>query len=164
MDFTSLYKELFKPVFAYVYCRVTERAAAEDVCACVWRKAYEKLSSFDEQKGSFRQWIFTIARNETNMYYRTYYVRKFLSLTGFEDAQPDENAPAAEDPLAEQEDVNALLLAMKVLTAREKDLVALKFYSGLTNREIARQTGLSESNVGTLISRSVAKLRKEMKL
>lgn len=162
MDFTSLYKELFKPVFAYVLCRVSQRAAAEDICASAWRKAYEKLTTFNAQKGSFRQWIFAIARNEVNMYYRLYYVRKFLSLTGFE--ENEEQAPAVYDaawgePLAQQ-----LLAAMRVLTAREKDLVALKFYSGLTNREIARQTGLTESNVGTLLSRSIAKLRKEMKV
>ena len=159
MDFSSLYKELFKPVFAYILCRVGERPLAEDLAASAWRKAYEKWPLFDPNKGTFRQWIFTVARNEINMYYRLYYVRKFLSLTGFE-----ENAPLGQTawPEAEQDDTQALLSAMAVLTAREKDLVALKFYSGLNNREIAQQTGLSESNVGTVLHRSISKLRKEM--
>ena len=159
MDFSSLYKELFKPVFAYILCRVGERALAEDVAGSAGRKGYEKWPLFDPNKGTFRQWIFTVARNEINMYYRLYYVRKFLSLTGFE-----ENAPLGQAawPEAEQDDTQALLSAMAVLTAREKDLVALKFYSGLNNREIAHQTGLSESNVGTVLHRSISKLRKEM--
>lgn len=159
MNFASLYQEFFKPVFAYILCRVGQRALAEDLAACAWRKAYEKMALFDSQKGTFRQWIFTIARNEINMYYRLYYVRKFLSLTGFE-----ENAflsPSQEDAL-QQEDTRALLNAMSILNRKERDLVALKFYSGMNNREIARQTGLSESNVGTLLHRSIAKLRKEM--
>lgn len=156
LSFTDLYQAFFKPVFAYTLCRVRERALAEDLCAAAWRKAYEKRDSFNPQKGSFGQWIFTIARNEINMYHRLYYVRKFLSLTGFEDAF-EEN-----DLSAPQGDEDALLAAMTRLTGRERDLVALKFYSGLNNREIARQTGLSESNVGTILHRALGKLRKEM--
>ena len=72
MNFASLYQEFFKPVFAYILCRVGQRALAEDLAACAWRKAYEKMALFDSQKGTFRQWIFTIARNEINMYYRLY--------------------------------------------------------------------------------------------
>ncbi len=44
---------------------------------------------------------------------------------------------------------------------RERELVALKYGAELTNREIARMTGLSESNVGTILNRVVAKLRNE---
>ena len=74
MDFSSLYKELFKPVFAYILCRVGERPLAEDLAASAWHKAYEKWPLFDPNKGTFRQWIFTVARNEINMYSRLYAV------------------------------------------------------------------------------------------
>lgn len=161
MNLQTLYQELFKPVFAYVLCRVRDYSAAEDICATAWRKAYEKQSSFDPQKGSFRQWIFTIARNEINMYHRLYYVRKFLSLTGFEE-QTEFPQPVQEDPAQQNGDIARLLGALQHLKERERDLVALKFYSGLNNREIALQTGLSESNVGTILNRSIGKLRKEM--
>lgn len=159
MDFANLYQELFKPVFAYVLCRVGNRALAEDLCASAWRKAYEKQAQFDAGKGTFRQWIFTVARNEINMYRRLYYVRKFLSLTGWEEALesavpvPDENGTESA----------RLLEALSCLNAREKELVALKFYSGLNNRQIAAQVKMTESNVGTALHRAVTKLRKEMK-
>ena len=42
---------------------------------------------------------------------------------------------------------------------RERELVALKYGAGLTNRAIAVSTGLSESNVGTLLHRTVTALR-----
>jgi len=156
MDFANLYRELFKPVFAYVLCRVGDRALAEDLCAGAWRKAYEKQDRFRPEKGTFRQWIFTIARNEINMHRRLYYVRRFLSLAGWEEA-------AAYREPEETDFGGRLLRAMSCLTEREKELVALKFYSGLNNRQIAGQTGLSESNVGTVLYRAVAKLRQEMK-
>lgn len=161
MDFNTLYKELFKPVFAYIVCRVTDRAVAEDLSASVWRKAFEKQNLFDPVKGTFRQWIFTIARNEINGYYRLYYVKKIFSLTGMEEIK-EETSCRPEEAVGEQEESEQLLKAFSVLSKKERDLVGLKFYSGMSNREIARQTGLSESNVGTILHRCVVKLRKEM--
>ena len=45
------------------------------------------------------------------------------------------------------------------LPERERELVALKYGSGMTNRAIAKATGLSESNVGTILHRTVGQLR-----
>jgi RNA polymerase sigma-70 factor (ECF subfamily) len=42
---------------------------------------------------------------------------------------------------------------------RDRELIALKYGAGLTNRAIARLTGLSESNVGTILHRTVKSLR-----
>jgi DNA-directed RNA polymerase specialized sigma24 family protein len=47
------------------------------------------------------------------------------------------------------------------LAEREREILALKYGAGLTNRAIARLTGLGESNVGTLLHRTVQKLRAE---
>jgi RNA polymerase sigma-70 factor (ECF subfamily) len=50
--------------------------------------------------------------------------------------------------------------AMEQLSARERELVALKFFAGLQNTEIARVIGTSESNAGTRIHRVLEKLRR----
>ena len=50
--------------------------------------------------------------------------------------------------------------ALATLDPRERDLVALKFSGGLTNAEIARVLGTTESNAGTRLHRTVTKLRK----
>jgi len=44
---------------------------------------------------------------------------------------------------------------------RERELLALKYGAECTNRDIARMTGLSESNVGTILHRAVEALRTE---
>ena len=48
---------------------------------------------------------------------------------------------------------------MEKLDARERELVALKFFAGLANAEIAAVLGISESNAGTKLHRVVTKLR-----
>jgi RNA polymerase sigma-70 factor (ECF subfamily) len=45
------------------------------------------------------------------------------------------------------------------LGERERDLVALKFIAGLNNRQIAALSGISESNVGVILYRSMHRLR-----
>jgi RNA polymerase sigma-70 factor (ECF subfamily) len=48
---------------------------------------------------------------------------------------------------------------MAVLPEREREILALKYGAGATNRAIADVAGLSESNVGTIIHRTVQLLR-----
>ncbi|MFI5040089.1 MAG: sigma-70 family RNA polymerase sigma factor [Solirubrobacterales bacterium] len=49
---------------------------------------------------------------------------------------------------------------MSTLPAREREIIALKFHAGLSNAELARVLGVSESNAGTLLHRTMEKLRK----
>ena len=75
----------------------------------------------------------------------------------FGDTLAKERAPEAPGGGAD-----GLAAALRRLDERERDLIGLKFYSELNNREIAKVTGLSESNVGTVLYRCMAKLRKEL--
>jgi RNA polymerase sigma-70 factor (ECF subfamily) len=71
-------------------------------------------------------------------------------------------AVAEGGPEAEQErasDLARLESLVTTLPTRERELLALKYGAGANNREIAAVTGLSESNVGTILHRSVQALR-----
>jgi RNA polymerase sigma factor (sigma-70 family) len=51
--------------------------------------------------------------------------------------------------------------ALAALAPRDRELVLLKFHAQLTNRELARVLGTSESNVGTRLHRVLTRLRKD---
>lgn len=161
-SFEALYNQYFKSVYAYVLARTRAEAAAEDICASVWKKCYEKWVSYDESKGTFSQWLFTIARNETNMYRRLFWVRYFFPLA----QTPEEILPGKDDTpleLLEQDALrHNLLNALETLSNPDRDLVSLKFFSGLNNRQIAAVTQLSETNVGTRLHRAIQKVRRQM--
>jgi RNA polymerase sigma-70 factor (ECF subfamily) len=55
---------------------------------------------------------------------------------------------------------DAVRSALAGLEPRERELIALKFFAGLSNSELAKVAGLSESNAGTRVHRTVQKLRK----
>ena len=71
-------------------------------------------------------------------------------------------APAPGDLEAEilrRSQFRRLSRLMDELPDRERELLALKYGSGLTNREIAGLTGVSESSIGTILYRTVRRLR-----
>ena len=161
MNFEEIYQKLFKRVLAYIVSRTRNMEIAEDIACRTWQKAYDKQHQFNSQKGSPEQWIFTIARNETNKHFRFWQLRRFFSLT-----EQEENTRSTEKILLEwleqHERRQKLLAALECLVSRERDLVSLKFQSGLNNRQIAEMTGLSESNVGTILNRAINKLRTQL--
>jgi RNA polymerase sigma factor (sigma-70 family) len=77
--------------------------------------------------------------------------------------QDNERLPSTVDvekSFQEQQEKELLQSFLLELSEREHDLVALKYGAGLSNREIARTMGLSESNVGSILHRTVTNLRK----
>ena len=65
-----------------------------------------------------------------------------------------------ENYIQQQQDKEYLWKMLFELPEREQDLIALKYGAGLTNREIAGITRLSESNVGSILHRTINHLRK----
>jgi RNA polymerase sigma-70 factor (ECF subfamily) len=66
-----------------------------------------------------------------------------------------------EEHVEQRLDGQRLAALLRRLPEEDRTLVALKYGAELTNREIARLTGLSESNVGTRLYRLVGRLRQE---
>lgn len=158
MNFEQVYNAYFKRIYSYIRARITSEAQADDIACEVWQKVFEKQSSFDESKGNIEQWLFTIARNQVNSHFRLYYIKNFFSMTDKEEVfSSKEKQPL--DKLDEEEELKQLNAALEALNQKERDLISLKFFSSLNNREIAKITSLSESNVGTIINRAINKIK-----
>jgi len=156
--FEDLYRNTFPRVYAYVASLLRDRSAAEDVTALAFERAYRKRSRFSARRGSPEAWVFGIARNAALDELRKLKRRARLESEP-EDVWspgPDEEAERA----LKREEVRAALAS---LDPRDRDLVALKFAGGLSNGEIARVLGISETNVGSRLYRAVEKLRKACK-
>jgi RNA polymerase sigma-70 factor, ECF subfamily len=152
--FDELYRSSRDDVYAYAAGLLRDRAAAEDVTATAFERAYRKRSRFDPRRGSRRAWLFGIARNAALDELRRRGRQAELS------GDPIDAAGVADTHPAELAELRLLLAgALETLEARERELVALKFFAGLANAEIAAVLGISESNAGTKLHRTVAKLR-----
>jgi RNA polymerase sigma-70 factor (ECF subfamily) len=153
LDFERLYHSSRDDVYAYAAGLLRDRAAAEDVTAAAFERAYRKRSRFDSDRGSPRAWLFGIARNAALDELRRRGRQAELSTDPVDAASlPDRG---------DQRSELRLLLdgALGKLEARERELIALKFFAGLSNAEIGRVIGTSASNAGTRLHRTMDKLR-----
>lgn len=152
-SFDALYREAAADVHAYAWSLLRDQAAAEDVTALAFERAYRRRGRYDPRRGTARAWLFAIARNAALDELRR---RKRTTALQFDPAAEDE--PEAQEPAPERRATVAAALA--ALDARERELVALKFHAGLGNAEIGALLGISETNAGTKVHRAVTKLRK----
>ena len=155
----SLYEQYLPRVFQYVNYRVGEVTTAEDLTSDIFNKALTNYTKYDSGKAAFSTWIFSIARNTIIDYYRRR--SRERKLRGEVQSKDVTFSKSAEEEASRSEDVRKLHDCLARLTPNERELVSLKFSSEMTNREISRITGLSESNVGTILCRAVRKLRDE---
>jgi RNA polymerase sigma-70 factor (ECF subfamily) len=141
-------------VYAYTASLLHDRSAAEEVTAQAYERAYRKRRSFRPRRGTIDAWLFGIARNAALDELRRRRRRADL------DVEPPQVDAATVDEHAEGAIRRAAVrAALRGLEARDRELVALKFAGGLSNAEIARVLGVSESNAGTRLHRVLLKLR-----
>jgi RNA polymerase sigma factor (sigma-70 family) len=153
--FEALYRSSRDDVYAYVSTLLRDPAAAEDVTALAFERAYRRRRTFDRRRGEERAWLFGIARNAALDELRRR--RRVAALvTEPEDTTEVQDGDGAEVALRR----TAVQSALAKLPAREREIVALKFHAGMSNAELARVLGISESNAGTLLYRTMEKLRK----
>ncbi len=138
----------------FIRLRVADEAVAQDLTAATFEQAFRKLGQL-HRDDAFPGWLFRIARNEVGQFYRRQ--RPQTSLDERFDLPSPKESPF--EVAARQEELAALLAALAELTLREQEIVALKFASGLNNRQIAEATGLGDSNVGVILFRAIRKLR-----
>lgn len=158
--FAAIYDHYFPRVYNYVRYRVGDATAADDVTARVFERALVHLGRYRPERAPFAAWLFAIARNAVIDHLRAQKRRRWLSLDLLRGRASSE--PKPHESVVQDETRTELLAAVATLSERERDLIALKFAAGLTNRRIAELTGLGESNVGVILYRAVRRLRAEL--
>ena len=159
--FTELYEYFFPRVYNFVFSRLKNGAEADDVTSVTFQKMYENLGRYDPGKAAFSTWLFRIATNAITDRVRFRPRNKEAEWEDFFDpAGPDSEKP--ETRMLASESKEELLLAIGKLSEREQRIIALKYWSGLGNKEIAEIMGLNYSNVGTILSRALKVLRKDL--
>lgn len=154
-DWQRIYGHLLPRVYHFFFYRVGDRFSAEELTAITFEKAWTSRGKYRKNTGAFQHWVFGIAQNVAADHFRK--TKRNVPL----DALDIPSGQNVETEIEKQAEHQRLALILKVLTERERLLVSLKYGAELSNREIARQTGLSESNVGTILFRVVARLREE---
>jgi len=155
--FSAIYDFYFARVYNYARYRILDRDLADDLTSEVFEAVLKNLHTFHPEKGPFSAWLFTIARNTVNYSLRKQRIRQWLSLDHIHEQADHKSKPDETTILNETQ--RELLQAISQLNERERELIALKFNVGLTNRTISKMTGLKENHVATILYRAIQRIR-----
>ena len=154
-DWDALFVAQLPKIHNFFRYRVGAGPDAEDLTSITFEKAWRHRHRYRKDKGAFTTWLYTIARRVGIDHMRA---RRDLRPLDEAANLPDRGA-TPEDVAVRRSDVERLLSLLADLPDRERELIALKYGAELSNQEIARHTGLSDTNVGTILSRTISSLR-----
>jgi RNA polymerase sigma-70 factor (ECF subfamily) len=155
--FATIYDQYASRVYTYVRYRIGDVQTADDLTEQIFEQALLSLGNYRAEQAPLGAWIFGIAHNVVSHYYRTKRRHRWLPLDTVRDRASD--TPPPEDIAIRNETHHRLVQAVARLRDHERDIIALKFVAGLTNRQIAVTMGFSESKVGVTLYRSLKQLR-----
>ena len=163
IDWDQVIQTDFPKVFNYFRYSGLDDDTAEELAATTFEKAWRARKKYDPEKSAITTWLTTIAKNTLIDYYRT--KKTTYPIDTLEQKQESGSQEHnLEQKIQETEIFEKLRWLLFQLPDRERELIALKYGTGLTNRDIAKLTGLTESNIGTILHRVISFLRSSMEV
>lgn len=145
----DLYQIYYPKVSGYIHGKVENHYDAEDLTSQVFLKVYQKLDTFDSAKASLSTWIYTITRNTVTDFFRA----RRISV-------PLEEYMLGEAPAPNDEALETLADALMTLKEKERDLIALHYYKGITLKEAAEKMQMSYINAKVIHKKALSSLRR----
>jgi len=153
--FSDLYNKHYTQVYYFIFRRTSQKELTFDLTSVVFLKAMENLKNYRYTGIPFAAWLYRIALNEIYAGYR----RKKLELVYNLDTEKVQNL-VLEVEGSEKEEMNTQLLqALQKLEKEEMDLIEMRYFSGLSVKDIAGVLNISENNASVRIFRIIKKLK-----
>lgn len=152
--FTALVERFRTPALRFAYGIAGDEA--EDAVQDAFVKAFRNLGGF-RTDAVFRPWLFTIVANEARNRRRSSTRRNKLNLQVR--AQPQALGAAAEDVVARNDQRRLLLDATATLPERQREVIALRYFAGLSESETAQVLSCPVGTVKSRLSRALDQLR-----
>jgi RNA polymerase sigma factor (sigma-70 family) len=158
-DFADAFQEEFPQLHRYLYRRVG-RDLADELAAETFATAYANWSRFDDAR-PLRPWLYGIAANLLRHHWRS--ERRQLEAyarTGLDPVADDlDESVARADARVQRRQLAAVLAELQ---GRERDILLLHAWAGLTDTEIAEALGLPVGTVKSRLHRTRAYLRNRL--
>jgi RNA polymerase sigma-70 factor (ECF subfamily) len=165
--FGELYDRYYPKIFGYVLRRTASLEVAQDITSETFLEALRKLWQFRWRSISFSSWLYKIATNEINQYFRKAERRKSVSLEELQEQglepvsaeDPENELMEAQEKLRQYQDFLEIQERIIRLPAKYQEVITLRFFEQKQIKEIAEILGKKEGTIKSLLHRAVEKLR-----
>lgn len=154
--FTELYRRYAASTFGLAYRILGERAMAEEVLQEVFLSVWQRAGAYDTARGSVRSWLFAqIHHRSVDAVRREEAERRRSPLSTEPDHDDGVDQVIEEGWLSARRD--QVRAALGALTAEQRAVIDLAYFKGLTQSQVAKETGVP---LGTVKSRTLAAMRR----
>ena len=152
---SGLYEEYYDKIARYVYVHIGNKEEAEDIAGEVFLKALKSLKSYREQGIPMQGWLFRIAHNLTVDYLRKVGKRRTVPIDSVVLVGNDNPVDTAEKNI----EFERVTEAMKQLSTEQREVINLRFFGGLTSKEVGGILGKNDGAVREMQRAAIEKLR-----
>lgn len=156
--FAKLYDRYFDDIFYFIYRRTDDEATTADITSQTFFIALKKLSKYTHKGLPFSAWLFRIATNEVNKYYRSKKSKRIYSL---EEGRIKEIMEEAGEE-GDDEKMSKVIAALNSLPTEVIEIMELRFFEEKSFKEIAFILDISESSAKMRIYRTLKRLREQI--
>ena len=168
--FGAIFEEYYEPILGYALKRTGNVHASQDIVSETFFKALDRLWQFRWRNISIASWLYRIATNEINQYFRKERKRPHSLEALFEQSGVElrderdlmQEILAQEQELARAEEWARARALMRELPEKYQEVLSLRFFEDKKISEIAEILGKREGTVKSLLSRGTAQLRSGM--
>lgn len=158
--FGVLYERYFEQIFRFIFKRLSgDEAVAGDLTQQTFLKAMANIGRYEDRGLAFGSWLYRIAQNEVNLFFRN---EKRTRLVDVHENQLRSMLEESEiRSHMSQEDQEKLVRCINELDPDQMDLIELRFFQGLSFKEIADIYNITEANAKMRIYRLLEKINKK---
>lgn len=150
-DAETLYRTHVRGLYAFIYSRVGNREAAEDITGDVFVKALAHLDP-EREDHSIVAWLYRVARNAVNDYWRVGQGARVIAL---DEARAARGPHLLPDPARREQTAARAAALLEQLPENYRTVLSRRLLQGLSIAETAQQMGISEANVKVLQHRAL---------
>jgi RNA polymerase sigma factor (sigma-70 family) len=163
--FRQLFELYYKSIFGYILRRTADFNHTADIASETFLKAFKNIRRFDHRGISIKVWLYQIATNEVNLYFRNQKKNKRLFEANAMDdpelfkSSLQEDRQILEKELLHHEQFLSVVKHLKQMPSKYQNVISLRYFEGKDNREIAEILNLKEGTLKSLLSRGLEKLK-----
>ena len=151
VDGDALYRTHIRPIYGFVYSKVGNREAAEDLTSEVFVRALAHMDPTRDER-SIVAWLYRVARNLVNDYWRVGYAAQVIDI----DEMRNLRSPTASPDTARQDQAaQRATKLLKMLPDNYRTVLQHRLLEGLSIAETAEKMATSPANVKVLQHRAL---------
>lgn len=157
-QFGFLYEKYYEQIFVFIFKKIQEVDLTGEICSQTFLKAMMNIEKYEDRGFPFSSWLYRIASNEVNQYFRK--SKKTIAVSVDENSLQEIASELEVD--SREEELRLILTQLEKLPLEKSQLVELRFFEGLSFKEIASIFEITESTAKMRVYRIIETIKSNL--